>query len=228
MQEFRNYLVSINFTSKKESHFYELWVKKLYHYTGKTAESKLEKQDIDRYIKHITKSKKDWQVKQAQEAIRIYCFWKNKQVNNPPTTDSNIKAQWKTVGNEMINMLRLKQLALQTERTYMHWLRDFYRFLSGKSPYLVDGGHVKNYLTYLAVDRHVAPSTQNQALNALLFFFSICAGKRLGQHPRCRSSQKKAPSSGGAYPGRNRTTVGIPKRAAADNGKNIVWGRTST
>jgi integron integrase len=101
-------------------------------------------------------------------------------VNKPLTTDSNIKAQWKTVGNEMINMLRLKQLALQTERTYMHWLRDFYRFLGGKSPYLVDGGHVKNFLTYLAVDRHVALSTQNQALNALLFFFRYVLEKDLG------------------------------------------------
>ena len=96
MQEFSNYLVSKHFTSRKESHFYVLWVKNLYHYTGKTAGSKVKKQDIDYYINYITKSKKDWQVKQAIEAIRIYCFWKNKQVNRPLTTDSNIKAQWKT------------------------------------------------------------------------------------------------------------------------------------
>jgi len=62
----------------------------------------------------------------------------------------------------------------------MYWLRDFYRFLRSQSPYLLDRGHVKNFLTYLAVERNVAPSTQNQALNALLFFFRHVLEKDLG------------------------------------------------
>jgi hypothetical protein len=34
MLEFSNYLVSKHFTSKKESHFYRLWVKNLYAFIG--------------------------------------------------------------------------------------------------------------------------------------------------------------------------------------------------
>ncbi len=60
--------------------------------------------------------------------------------------DDSIKAQWRSVGTQMVNMLRLKQLSLQTERTYMTWLRGFYRFVSDTSPYLIDGSHVKKYL----------------------------------------------------------------------------------
>ena len=123
-----------------------------------------------------------WQVKQAVEAIRIYLYYTNQPKNTLISADRNIKAQWKSVASEMVNMLRLKQLSVQTEKTYMHWLRDFYRFVQGKSPYLIDNSHVKNYLTYLAVDRHVAPSTQNQAFNALLFFFSKRPGKRSWQY----------------------------------------------
>ena len=52
--------------------------------------------------------------------------------------DDSIKAQWRSVGTQMVNMLRLKQLSLQTERTYMTWLRGFYRFVSDTSPYLID------------------------------------------------------------------------------------------
>lgn len=177
MQEFCNYLVSKHFTSKKESHFYRLWVKNLYEFIGKKPGTKIKNEDIDKYINNITKHKQDWQVQQAQEAIRIYLHFKSQPVEPRIMIDDNIKAQWKQVGFQMVNMLRLKQLSLQTERTYMTWLRDFYRFVRGNSPYLIDGNHVKKYLTYLAVDRHVAPSTQNQALNALLFFFPACPGK---------------------------------------------------
>ncbi len=46
-----------------------------------------------------------------------------------------------------------------------------YRFLNGASPFSINEKHVKNFLTYLAVERHVAPSTQNQAFNAILFLF---------------------------------------------------------
>lgn len=37
----------------------------------------------------------------------------------PISVDSNIKAQWKIVGSEMINMLRLKQLSLQMIYTHV-------------------------------------------------------------------------------------------------------------
>lgn len=119
MQDFNNYLVSRHFTSKKESHFYRLWVKNLYEFIGKNPGSKLENEDIDKYINYITKSKQEWQVRQAQEAIRIYVYYKNQQKEVPLSVDSNIKAQWKIVGSEMMNMLRLKQLSLQAvERMY--------------------------------------------------------------------------------------------------------------
>ena len=55
MQDFNNYLVSKHFTSKKESHFYGLWVQNLYEFIGKTPVKTLEKQDIERYISNITK-----------------------------------------------------------------------------------------------------------------------------------------------------------------------------
>jgi hypothetical protein len=59
MRDFSNYLVSKHFTSKKESHFYQLWVKRLYKFTGKSPGSNVEKQEIDYYINKITKSKKN-------------------------------------------------------------------------------------------------------------------------------------------------------------------------
>jgi integron integrase len=84
---------------------------------------------------------------------------------------ANNTDQWKVAANEMIRMLRLKHRSLSTEKTYLGWLRSFYRFLDVISPFEIDDSHVSNFLTHLAVDRKVSASTQNQAFNALLFFF---------------------------------------------------------
>jgi len=119
-------------------------------------------------------------VTQAEKAIRIYLYYeahKNRplSIHNEGSND-----QWKVVAEEMKNILRLKQRALDTERTYIYWLRNFYRFLKGTSPFVLDNKHIKSFLTYLAVDRHVAASTQNQAFNAILFFYRHVLDKDVG------------------------------------------------
>ena len=40
-----------------------------------------------------------------------------------------------------------------------------------KSPEDLTSKDVEDFLTHLAADRHVSPSTQNQAFNAILFFY---------------------------------------------------------
>ncbi|NBF40762.1 MAG: integron integrase [Spirochaetes bacterium] len=67
--------------------------------------------------------------------------------------------------------LRLQQKSLRTEKTYVHWARDFSRSLSAGAPGTVDQRDVRSYLTELALTRGVASSTQKQAFVALLFLF---------------------------------------------------------
>ncbi len=59
--------------------------------------------------------------------------------------------------------LRLQSTALRTEKTYVHWVRDFYRHVQDKSPSRVDDADVRSYLTELTLRRGVALSTQKQA-----------------------------------------------------------------
>ena len=77
-------------------------------------------------------------------------------------------------------MLRLKQRSLKTEETYISWLRQFYRYLKGASPYSLGEPQIIEFLTYLAVDRNIAASTQDQAFNALLFFYRHVLEKEVG------------------------------------------------
>lgn len=77
----------------------------------------------------------------------------------------------------MVKRLRLKQRSYRTEQTYLRWLRDFYRFLDNVPPEKIGDNHLMDFLIHLVVERHVAQSTQQQAFNALLFFFRHVIGR---------------------------------------------------
>ncbi|MFK7818307.1 MAG: integron integrase [Planctomycetaceae bacterium] len=74
-------------------------------------------------------------------------------------------------------LMRAKHMSLRTERAYIDWMERFLKFERDQNngawrhPSEMSSAEVNRYLTYLAVDRKVAASTQNQALSALLFLF---------------------------------------------------------
>lgn len=67
--------------------------------------------------------------------------------------------------------LRVKHYSLRTERSYIAWIRNFILFHNKRHPRDMAAAEIEAFLTYLAVDRSVSPSTQNQALAALLFLY---------------------------------------------------------
>jgi integron integrase len=66
---------------------------------------------------------------------------------------------------------RAVHLARSTERAYVSWIRRYILFHGKQHPASLREAAVNEFLTSLAVDRHVAASTQNQALAALLFLY---------------------------------------------------------
>ncbi len=68
-------------------------------------------------------------------------------------------------------MIRLRHLAPTTEKTYIHWIKHFLAFTSKNRNTDITPEDVTHFLSYLAVERKVAAATQNQALNALVFFY---------------------------------------------------------
>nr|WP_145545472.1 integron integrase [Variovorax boronicumulans] len=67
--------------------------------------------------------------------------------------------------------IRLMHYSLQTERAYVHWCRAFIRFHGLRHPADMGKAEVEAFLTHLAAERCVAPSTHRQALSALLFLY---------------------------------------------------------
>jgi integron integrase len=67
--------------------------------------------------------------------------------------------------------LRLLHYAIRTEEAYADWIRRYVLFHHKRHPREMGGREVEAFLTHLAVEGHVAASTQNQALAALLFLY---------------------------------------------------------
>jgi len=77
--------------------------------------------------------------------------------------------------------IRLRGYAYRTEQSYEQWLCRYILFCENKSPRQTGADEVRSFLEYLAIDRQVSASTQNQALNALVFFYSKALGNELGE-----------------------------------------------
>lgn len=74
------------------------------------------------------------------------------------------------------NKMRVLHYSIRTESAYVDWIVRFLRFHrtadgSWQHPASLGGPHISEFLTHLAVERHVSASTQNQALCALVFLY---------------------------------------------------------
>lgn len=67
--------------------------------------------------------------------------------------------------------IRCKHYSLSTEKTYISWIKHYIIFHGKRHPAEMGAVEVEQFLSYLANDRHVSSSTQNQALSAVLFLY---------------------------------------------------------
>ena len=77
--------------------------------------------------------------------------------------------------------IRLLHYSIRTEQAYIGWIVRYLRFHNLTHPSELGPDAVTAFLTYLAVERNVAPSTQNQALNALNFLYARVLNRPLGE-----------------------------------------------
>ena len=82
--------------------------------------------------------------------------------------------------DEVRHFLRLHRYSIHTERSYVDWIVRFVRFhrMWSREDLFPAETKIESFLTHLAVTEKVAPATQNQAMNALVFLY-----KRVLNHP---------------------------------------------
>ncbi len=87
----------------------------------------------------------------------------------------------KTRLEQLKRVIRRRQYSIRTEEAYLQWVRRFLNYHSESTSAQLNSEMVVAYLEYLAVRRKVGASTQNQALNALVFFFEHVLETPLGE-----------------------------------------------
>jgi integrase len=69
-------------------------------------------------------------------------------------------------------VLRLGHYSRRTKESYVGWIRRYILFHGKRHPATMGGAEIVAFLTHLATGRQVSASTQNQALNAILFLLT--------------------------------------------------------
>jgi hypothetical protein len=90
-----------------------------------------------------------------------------------PDSTLNQDAKQSKLLDEVRQYLRLHHYSIHTERSYVDWIVRFIRFnrMSSRDDLFPAEPKIGGFLTHLAIVGNVAPATQNQAMNALVFLY---------------------------------------------------------
>lgn len=171
--------------SPRKVKFYTGWLDQFFQfYTGGTDD--VSNEDLIAFGEFLSKKgMEEWQILQAREAVFLYIekFLKKKIRFSEPDKEGSDPGHiqtWTEAKEMFMNRMKLRHYAYNTEKTYREWIRRFLLYTRIKSPSTATPEHVKRFLTYLAVERKVSASTQNQAFNALLFLYREVLGIEFG------------------------------------------------
>ncbi len=77
--------------------------------------------------------------------------------------------------------IRLKHYSYSTEKGYVSWIKRYIVFHGKKHPIEMGKVEIEEFLTFLAVNQKVSPTTQNQAFSAILFLYKEVLGMDLSE-----------------------------------------------
>lgn len=101
-----------------------------------------------------------------------YCLLKKSLEQTGHVLEANTTlAQPRKLLDQVRDKFRYKHYSLSAEDTYISWIKQFILFHGKRHSLEMGAAEVEPFLTYLATERHVSSSTQNQALSAILFLY---------------------------------------------------------
>ena len=95
--------------------------------------------------------------------------------------------------DQVRDVMRLKHYSIHTERAYCDWIKRYalYHGMTSRED-LADGENkIEQFLTHLAIEKNIAPATQNQAMNALVFLYKKVLKTSLDQEINAVRASKK-------------------------------------
>ena len=90
-----------------------------------------------------------------------------------------------------VTEIRARGYAFRTEEVYENWVCRYIQFCDGRPPEQCSPDEVSRFLNELVVGANVSASTQNQALNALIFLYKRVLNQELGRLEQFARSKRK-------------------------------------
>ena len=191
------------------STFYVKWAQSFVDFRpGKKLRNR-SAEDINAFLENLRNRPgiKEWQVQQAEHALKVLYeeFLAGYAPGHVPASPQaeqvtarkrgtgpnrfrdhvfpgEIDRRFSPLIQALKTAIRGRHYSIRTEMAYLDWVRRFIAFHGYADPKGMQGTvEVKQYLDFLATEREVAASTQNQALNALVFFFRNALQKPFGE-----------------------------------------------
>lgn len=192
LSRFGEHLLRRQLVGSSKAQFYVRWVRMFLLEVPEEASRSLQER-LTEFLERLKRGgREDWQVEQAERAIRLYFHnfqdqtkWHSAGAAKVrPAADGSVASV--EVLAAMRDQLRLKQYSYRTEQTYADWVERFFRYLDdaagGKSArHVVTAPRIKDFLAWLVLRRNVGASTQNQAFNAMLFMCREVLQLELGE-----------------------------------------------
>ncbi len=115
-------------------------------------------------------------------SAKIYHFNRNRISPSDPAPTASVpsSAAKPKLLDQVRATIRTKHYSPRTEDTYVYWIKRFIFFHDKRHPVEMAEPEIAQFLSTLATVLKVSGSTQNQALNALLFLYHQVLGKEIG------------------------------------------------
>ncbi len=191
--EYKTTLVNLCIPEKK-SNFYVAWAKRFERFLNGVPVMQASLDMIKAFLADLENDGRveEWQRGQAQHALEI--LYDDHLKITPPASGfcpqepfkDSIKnpEELEKLHGELIRRVeaecRVRHYSMRTEDAYVTWIRRFISFHGLKDPAQLAAQHIRTYLEFLAGERNVAATTQNQALNAIVFLFTQVMKKEPG------------------------------------------------
>ncbi len=167
---------------------YAQWAQRFILFHQKRHPRELKAAEVVRFLEHVARTEKNAvdALKEAHEALS-FLYREVLGLDLGPIA----LPQPPRLLDRLRMTLRVRHYSPRTETCYLDWTERFIRFHGLRHPKDMGAAEVSAFLTDLAVNGHVAASTQNQALNALVFLYTQVLELDLGSLDAVRARRPK-------------------------------------
>jgi integron integrase len=176
LQQFGEFILKAQLVKEKAAPHCVRWVRR---FLTRPASNEPLADQVRRFCEDLERDAacQDWQVRQAEHALRIYFvnFLQRTDWHRRPAStvvDENGRTNPLAALEQLRTRIRTRHYSYRTECSYADWVRRFLSYVAERQHVAhprVDSETVRDYVTHLAVRQRVSASTQNQALCAVLF-----------------------------------------------------------